>query len=110
MSVPAPPSQHGSAKPPRAVPVAPLAVLLVGAAAAGAAVAMAPASARTWTVATALVAWLLMAVAVLSSALLLRRSGRSTTALAAEVAQLKAQLSQQSAEAAHLGNVTLPAL
>ncbi|MDC2961350.1 ATP-binding protein [Streptomyces gilvifuscus] len=110
MSVPAPPSQHGSVKPPRAVPVAPLAVLLVGAAAAGAAVAMAPAGARAWTVATALVAWLLVAVAVLSSALLLRRSGRSTTALAAEVAQLKAQLSQQSAEAAHLGNVTLPAV
>ncbi|MHC3472861.1 ATP-binding protein [Streptomyces sp. 7R007] len=110
MSVPPPPAQHGSGKTPRALPVAPLAVLVVSAAAAGAAAATAPATARTWTVATAVVAWLCMAVVVLTSVLVVRRSGRSTAALTTEVGNLRAQLSQQVAEAAQLGNVTLPAV
>ncbi|WP_257004389.1 ATP-binding protein, partial [Streptomyces sp. SA15] len=110
MSVPSPPSQHWSARGLRASSAVPLAVLVVSAMAAGAAVAAAPAAARTWTVTSVLVAWLCVAVTVLLSALLVRRSRRSAAALDTEVGRLRAQLAQLVAESAHLGNVTLPSV
>ncbi|MEU0740814.1 ATP-binding protein [Streptomyces sp. NPDC006134] len=105
MSVPPPPSQHRSAKARPASPALPVIVLAVSAAAAGAAVAAAPAAARTWTLVSALAAWLCAAV----GALLIRRARRSAAARESELARLKAQMAQQSAEAAHLVNVSLPA-
>ncbi|CAL9338266.1 hypothetical protein SUDANB58_00212 [Streptomyces sp. enrichment culture] len=105
MSVPPPPSQHRSAKTRPASSALPVIVVAVSAAAAGAAVAAAPAAARAWTLACALAAWLCIAV----GALLIRRAGRSVAARESELARLKAQMAQQSAEAAHLVNVTLPA-
>ncbi|CQR66132.1 sensor histidine kinase [Streptomyces leeuwenhoekii] len=109
MSVPPPPSQHRSAKARPASPALPVIVLVVSAAAAGAAVAAAPAAARTWTLVSALAAWLCVAGTVAVSALLIRRSRRFAAARDSELARLKAQMAQQSAEAAHLVNVTLPA-
>ncbi|WP_253267224.1 ATP-binding protein [Streptomyces sp. NL15-2K] len=108
MSVPSPLSQHRSARGLRASSAVPLAVLVVSAAAAGAVAAAAPEAARAWTVTAVLVAWLCMAVTVVVSAVLVRRSRRSTAARDAEVGQLRAQLAQLVAESAHLGNVTLP--
>ncbi|CAL9608176.1 hypothetical protein SUDANB6_05594 [Streptomyces sp. enrichment culture] len=105
MSVPPPPSQHRSAKARPASSALSVIVPAVSAAAAGAAVVAAPDAARTWTLVCALAAWLCIAV----SALLIRRARRSAAARESELARLKAQMAQQSAEAAHLVNVTLPA-
>ncbi|MFJ4621994.1 ATP-binding protein [Streptomyces sp. NPDC088812] len=110
MSVPASPSQRRSAEVPRASSAVPVTVLLVGGAAAGAAMAAAPAAARTWTVVAALVAWVCVAVTVVVCAVLIRRTRRSAATREAEVARMSAQSAQQSAESAHLVNVTLPAL
>ncbi|WP_189872461.1 ATP-binding protein [Streptomyces bluensis] len=110
MSVPSPLSQHRSGKAPHASPVAPLVVLVVTAAAAGAAIAAAPENARTWTVASALGAWLCVAVTVVVSTSLIRRARRSAASQVGEVGQIRSQLAQQAAESAHLVNVTLPAV
>ncbi|MEV6591921.1 ATP-binding protein [Streptomyces acidicola] len=110
MSVPSPLSQHRSGKAPHASPVAPLVVLVVTAAAAGAAIAAAPTNARTWTVASALGAWLCVAVTVVVSTSLIRRARRSAAAQVGEVGQFRSQLAHQAAESAHLVNVTLPAV
>lgn len=109
MSVPPPPSQHRSAKARPASSALPAIVLVVSAAAAGAAIAAAPATARMWTVVSAAVAWLCVAATVAVSSLLIRRSRRSADARVLELGRLKAQSAQQSAETAHLVNVTLPA-
>ncbi|MEU1054770.1 ATP-binding protein [Streptomyces sp. NPDC005876] len=110
MSVPAPPSQHRSAKPGRAAPVVPLAVLVVSAAAAGAAAAVAPASARSWALATALGAWLCVAATVVVSTLVLRRARRQSLRHSADAQQARAQLAQAAGETAHLVTVTVPAV
>ncbi|WP_281154922.1 ATP-binding protein, partial [Streptomyces sp. HYC2] len=108
MSVPAPPSQHRSAKAPHTSSTAPLAVLVVSAAAGGAAVALAPSGARTWALTVAAVAWVCVAAVVLVSHRLVRRARRTAAVQAAETGRLKAQSAQLSAETAHLVNVTLP--
>ncbi|MFF4757314.1 ATP-binding protein [Streptomyces sp. NPDC001292] len=110
MSVPAPPSQHRSAKAPHTSPTAPLVVLVVSAAAGGAAVALAPSGARTWALTVAAVAWVCVAAAVLVSHRLVHRARRTAAAQASETGRLKAQSAQLSAETAHLVNVTLPAV
>ncbi|MEU7379835.1 MULTISPECIES: ATP-binding protein [unclassified Streptomyces] len=110
MSVPAPPSQHRPAKAPHTSPTAPLAVLVVGAAAGGTAVALAPSGARAWALTFAAVAWVCLAVTVLVSHRLIHRARRTAAAQASETGRLKAQSAQLSAETAHLVNVTLPAV
>ncbi|MEW2398126.1 ATP-binding protein [Streptomyces sp. NPDC046862] len=55
-------------------------------------------------------AWLCVAVTVVVSASLMRRSHRSAATQAAEAGLLRAQLAQQVGESAHLVNVTLPAV
>ena len=74
MPEPAPPSQHRSAKAPRYAPAVPLAVLAVGAGAAGAAVGLAPSGARTWTLAVTVAAWVCVALVVLVSHRLVHRA------------------------------------
>ncbi|MFI8191559.1 sensor histidine kinase [Streptomyces sp. NPDC085946] len=101
---------HRSATARHASPAVPLAVLLVSAAAAGGAIAAAPAHARAWAAASALIVWVLLAVAVVAGTALIRRARRSAAARGAEVADLSRQLAHQTAEAAHLVNVTLPAV
>ncbi|MEV5078628.1 ATP-binding protein [Streptomyces sp. NPDC056159] len=110
MSVPAPPSQHRSAKAPHTSSTAPLVVLVVSAAAGGAAVALAPSGARTWALTVAAVAWVCVAAVALVSHRLVRRARRTAAVQASETGRLKAQSAQLSAETAHLVNVTLPAV
>ncbi|MET9391205.1 ATP-binding protein [Streptomyces sp. NPDC006624] len=110
MSVPAPPSQHRPAKSPKASPAVPLAVLTVSAAAAAGVVAAAPDHARSWTLGAVAGGWLCLAVTVLVSTLLIRRTRRSTAQNLAEADRHLAQWAQVSAETAHLVNVTLPAV
>ncbi|MFD3731646.1 sensor histidine kinase [Streptomyces sp. NPDC058632] len=110
MSVPAPPSQHRPAKAPQASPAIPVVVLVVSAAAAGTAVAMAPADATTWTLASALVAWCCVAVTVLVGALLVGRARRAAWKRGDEADLLRGRLDQFTAESAYLVNVTMPAV
>ncbi|MFB6956724.1 ATP-binding protein [Streptomyces sp. NPDC056309] len=110
MSVPAPPSQHRSAKAPHTLSTAPLVLLVVSAAAGGAAVALAPSGARTWALTVAALAWVCVAAVVLVSHRLVRRARRTAALQASETGRLKAQSAQLSAETAHLVNVTLPAV
>ncbi|MFJ4714472.1 ATP-binding protein [Streptomyces sp. NPDC088785] len=111
MSVPAPPStarsqpKAGAGRPSL---VAALTVLVVAAAAAGGAVALAPAAARTWALWTALTAWLFLAVVVAVQTASLGRARRDAQHARAELAATGGRLTQQSAEAAQLVNVTLP--
>ncbi|MFC8709317.1 sensor histidine kinase [Streptomyces sp. NPDC057197] len=110
MPVPAPPSQHRSAKEPHTSPAVPVAVTAVSAVAAGAAVVLAPAGARAWTLGVAVTGWVCVTVAVLVGTRLARRARRAAAAQETEAARLRAQLAQYSAETAHLVNVTLPAV
>ncbi|MEV6959849.1 ATP-binding protein [Streptomyces sp. NPDC051207] len=110
MSVPAPPSQHRSAKASQPSAAVPLAVLVVTAAGAAAAALAAPADARPWAPATALGGWLCIALAVAVGTLLIRRARRSAARQFAEAGHFKAQSAHLSAETAHLVNVTLPAV
>ncbi|MEV5986309.1 ATP-binding protein [Streptomyces sp. NPDC052051] len=108
MSVPAPPSQHRPAKAPRTSPTAPLAVLVVSAAAGGGAVALAPSGARTWALAVAAVAWVCVAATVVVSHQLVQRARRTAAEQTSETGQLKAQSAQMLAQITGLANVTLP--
>ncbi|MFG3103576.1 ATP-binding protein [Streptomyces sp. NPDC048182] len=110
MPVPAPPSQHRSAKVPRTTSAAPAAVLVVSAMAAGAAVAMAPAGAGPWSLAVAAVAWVCLTVAVLAGHRRVQRARHTAAAQASEADHLKTSVTRLSSEIAHLANVTLPAL
>ncbi|MFC3350381.1 ATP-binding protein [Streptomyces echinoruber] len=110
MPVPARPGQHRTAKASRPAPGVPLTVLVVTAAGAGAVAAKAPAEARPWVAAVASVAWLCVAVAVVTGFLAVRRARRAGTRRDDELATIKEQLKQYSAESAHLVNVTLPAV
>ncbi|HET9380954.1 MAG TPA: ATP-binding protein [Streptomyces sp.] len=110
MSVPAPPSQHRSAKAPQPSLAVPLAVLVVTAAAVGAVALAAPAGAAPWAQATALGGWLCVAVDVTVTTLLVRRARRSATRQFTEAGHFKTRSAQLSAETAHLANVTLPAV
>ncbi|WP_141275665.1 sensor histidine kinase [Streptomyces cacaoi] len=110
MSVSAPPSQHRSATAPRTSPAVPVAVLVVSAVAAGAAVALAPSAAGTWAPVVAVTAWVCLAVAVLVGHRLVLRARRTAAEQEAEAVRLRGQVAQTSAEAAHLVNVTMPAL
>ncbi|MET8946453.1 ATP-binding protein [Streptomyces sp. NPDC004542] len=110
MSVSAPPSPHRPARTPHTSPAAPLAVTAVCAAACGAAVALAPSGARAWTLAVTAAAWACVTVAALVGHRLVRRARRTAAELDADNGRLRAQAAQQSAESAHLANVTLPAL
>ncbi|MEU6390968.1 ATP-binding protein [Streptomyces sp. NPDC046939] len=85
-----------------------LVVLVVAAAAAGAAAALAPSAARTWALWTAVVFWGCLAVAVVTGTVLLGRARRSDARARRELALAQGRLTQQSAEAAQLVNVTLP--
>ncbi|MEV1024224.1 ATP-binding protein [Streptomyces sp. NPDC050264] len=85
-----------------------LAVLVVAAAAAGAAAALAPSGTRTWAVWTAVTAWACLAVAVVTGTVMVGRARRNTLRARQELAQAQGRLTQQSAEAAQLVNVTLP--
>ncbi|MFF2964106.1 ATP-binding protein [Streptomyces sp. NPDC057963] len=110
MSVPAPLSQHRSAKAPRTSPTTPLVVLVVSAAAGGVAVALAPSGARTWALTVAAVAWVCVAATAMVSHRLVQRARRTAAAQTSETGRLKAQSAQLSAQTAHLVNVTLPAV
>ncbi|WP_051115794.1 sensor histidine kinase [Streptomyces sp. PsTaAH-124] len=110
MPVPAPPSQHRSAKEPHTSPAVPVAVTAVSAVAAGAAVALAPGGARAWTLGVAVTGWVCVTVAVLVGTRLARRARRSAAAQETEAGRLRAQLAHHSAQTAHLVNVTLPAV
>ncbi|MGW7084455.1 sensor histidine kinase [Streptomyces sp. NPDC054871] len=108
MPVPAPPSPHRIEKARRRASALPVVVLVVTAAAGAVAGVMAPDGARAWTVASALAGWLCLAIALVTSSLLVKRVREAAAADHAEAASLKAQLARQGAEAAHLVNVTLP--
>jgi signal transduction histidine kinase len=85
-------------------------VLVVSAAGAAAVALAAPADAAPWAQATALGGWLCLALTVAVSTLLIRRARRSAARQFAEVGHFESQAAQISAEAAHLVNVTLPAV
>ncbi|CAK7279636.1 ATP-binding protein [Streptomyces misionensis] len=110
MSLPAPLSQQRPTKAPRTSATVPLVVLVLGAAAGGVAVALAPSGAGPWALTVVAVAWLCLAVAVLVGHRLVRRARHTAAAHGSEVGRLKAQAAQLSAETAHLANVTLPAV
>ncbi|SFY52900.1 ATP-binding protein [Streptomyces sp. F-1] len=110
MSLPAPLSQQRPTKAPRTSPAVPLAVLVLGAAAGGVAVVLAPSGAGTWALTVVAVAWVCLAAAVLVGHRLVARARRTAAAQTAEAGRLKAQAAQLSAETAHLANVTLPAV
>lgn len=108
MPVPAPPSPHRIAKARRPASTLPVVVLVVTGAAGAAASVMAPADARVWTVVSVLAGWLCLAIALVSTSLLVKRVRGAAAADHAEAAALKAQLARQGAESAHLLTVTLP--
>lgn len=108
MPVPAPPSPHRIAKARRPASALPVVVLVVTAVAGAVAGVMAPDNARIWTVASVLAGWLCLAIALVSSSLLVKRVREAAAADHAEAGSLKAQLARQGAESAHLVNVTLP--
>ncbi|MGW4239181.1 ATP-binding protein, partial [Streptomyces sp. NPDC004749] len=87
-----------------AVPLA----LVVTAVAGGVAAATAPDQARTWVVTTVVVAWVCVAVAVVSCALVLRRVRAGAVAAEEETRAARSQLALSGAESAHLVNVALP--
>ncbi|WP_443076595.1 sensor histidine kinase [Streptomyces sp. TRM 70361] len=84
--------------------------LAVLAAAGGAVTAAAPDDARPWVLGTAAAAGLITAVAVLVTALSVRRLRASSTTAAGELDALRQQVDRTSAQAAHLVNVSLPAV
>lgn len=108
MSVPVTPSPHRIAKTRRLSLAGPPALLLLAAVAAGGAAATAPAGARGWAVTTLVVAWVVLASVVVGAVLTLRRHRRGSAKAGAEIQALHAQLARNSAESAHLVNVTLP--
>ncbi|MER6329004.1 ATP-binding protein [Streptomyces sp. NPDC001034] len=110
MSLPAPLSQQRPTKPPRTSPTMPLVVLVLGAAAGGVAVALAPSGAGVWALTVVAVAWGCVAAAVLVGHRLVRQARCAAAAQTSETGRLKAQAAQLSAETAHLGNMTLPAV
>ncbi|MEV5609057.1 ATP-binding protein [Streptomyces sp. NPDC052225] len=110
MSVPAPPRPHATAGAGRTGLGVALAVLVVAAAVAGGAAALAPEAARTWAVWTALVAWACLAAAVVSATLLLGRARGDARRSREELALVRGQLAQQSAESSDLAHRMLPAL
>jgi signal transduction histidine kinase len=110
MSLPAPLSQQRPTKAPRTSATVPLVVLVLGAAAGGVAVALAPSGAGPWALTVVAVAWVCLAVAVLVGHRLVRRARHTAATHGSEVGRLKAQAAQLSAETAHLANVTLPAV
>ncbi|MFI5757681.1 ATP-binding protein [Streptomyces sp. NPDC051569] len=107
MSVPVAPSPHRIRKT-RSSLALPLAVLVVAGAAGATVAALAPTPARTWVTATAAAAWLCVAAAVVTSALLLRRGRRGAVSADSEIRTAQTQLAQAGADSAHLLNVTLP--
>ncbi|MZD09454.1 ATP-binding protein, partial [Streptomyces sp. SID5785] len=109
MSVPAPPRPRTTAKARRTSLGTALVVLVVAAAAAGAAAALAPSAATGWAVVTALVAWVCLAVTVLVCHAALGRARRDATRVRDELALAQGRIAQQSAEAAQLVNLGLPA-
>ncbi|MFD3487162.1 sensor histidine kinase [Streptomyces sp. NPDC058665] len=108
MSVPVTPSPHRIAETRRLSLAGPPALLLLAAVAAGGAAATAPAGARGWAVTTLVVAWVVLASVVVGAVLTLRRHRRGSAKAGAEIQALHAQLARNSAESAHLVNVTLP--
>jgi signal transduction histidine kinase len=88
----------------------PLTALLAAALAGGAVVAAAPASARAWVAATVCVAWLGVASTAGAASATLRRRRGAGAAASGELRTLQARSAQLAAEAAHLLNVTVPAV
>nr|WP_233221300.1 ATP-binding protein [Streptomyces carminius] len=84
--------------------------LAVLAAAGGAVTAAAPDGARSWVLGTAAAAGLVTAVAVLVTVLAVRRLRASSATASGEVDALRQQVDRTSAQAAHLVNVSLPAV
>ncbi|MGW6742238.1 sensor histidine kinase [Streptomyces sp. NPDC055025] len=109
MSVPVAPSPR-RIRTTRSSLAVPLTVVVVTGAVAGAVAASAPAAARAWVAATVAVAWACVAVAVVTAALLVRRGRRGTATAEGEIRTARTRLAQSGAEAAHLLNVTLPAV
>ncbi|MFD7710651.1 ATP-binding protein [Streptomyces sp. NPDC059785] len=111
MSVPAHPSQQRTERGPRPASVALLAApAAVAAAGAVTAALLAPASARTWTLVTVVVAWVCVVLAAATGWLLLRRAQRLAAARGSECLGFRSQLARQDGESAHLVHVTLPAV
>ncbi|WP_307705208.1 ATP-binding protein [Streptomyces sp. V1I6] len=88
----------------------PLTALLAAALAGGAVVAAAPASARAWVAATVCVAWLGVASTAGAASATLRRRRGAGAAASGELRTLQARSAQLAAEAAHLLDVTVPAV
>jgi signal transduction histidine kinase len=85
-------------------------VLVVAAAAAGAAIALAPSAATGWAAGTAVTAWVLLAAAVLGGHVALSGARRDAARARQELSRAQSGLAQQSAEAAQLVNLGLPAV
>jgi signal transduction histidine kinase len=95
----------------RPLSLTPSLVLLAAAAVATAVVsAVAPEAARGWVVGTAVTGWLLLAAVSLVGLLLLRRSRRGALDAGRETVTAHTRLAQSDADAAHLVDVTLPAV
>ncbi|MFD5112044.1 sensor histidine kinase [Streptomyces sp. NPDC058391] len=110
MSVPVAPTPH-RIRTNRSLSLAvPLALLVVAGAAAGAVAAAAPGPARTWVAATVAVAWVCVAVTLVTTALMLRRGRRGAVTADSELSTARTQLARAGAESAHLLNVTLPSV
>ncbi|MER6915865.1 ATP-binding protein [Streptomyces sp. NPDC000594] len=96
---------------PRPRPLAvPLVSLLVAGVAGGAVSTLAPHAARPWVGGTVAVAWLLLACALVGAARTARRLRSRSAALTDELRTLRSQGERTAAEAAHLADVTLPAV
>ncbi|MFC9430749.1 ATP-binding protein [Streptomyces sp. NPDC056987] len=110
MSVPVAPSPHRIPTERSLSLAVPLTLLVVAGAAGGAVAATAPDPARSWVATTVAVAWVCLTVAVVTAALLLRRARRAAAAARDGSRTAETQLAQNGADAAHLLNVTLPAV
>jgi signal transduction histidine kinase len=102
------PRRRAGARPWRAALLA--GALVLAAVAASAAALAAPATARDWVMGTAAVGWALLAVALATAGLLLRRARRDAAAARSANTAARADLTALSADTAQLVTVALPAV
>ncbi|MEU0331839.1 ATP-binding protein [Streptomyces sp. NPDC006193] len=110
MPVPARPRQRRSSNGARSSPAFFPVFLVVTALGAAAAAVLAPASARSWVLGTAAVAWVCLAAVTVGASTLIRRARRQAAARGEELETVRSNAAQQGVEAAQLVNTTLPAV
>ncbi|MFE0450358.1 ATP-binding protein [Streptomyces sp. NPDC058914] len=109
MPVPARPRQRRSANGARSSPLLPVALVMT-ALGAGTATVVAPASARSWVLGTAIVAWLCLTAVAVGVSIPLRRARQQAAARGEELEMAKRNAAQQGVQAAQMANTVLPAV